>query len=55
MKFAALPWNEDEFINTWFDFTELAKPDEISGRASDAFVKNQSRVHPPGPVVRIDS
>jgi hypothetical protein len=30
VKFAALPWNACEWINTWFDFMVLAKPDGIS-------------------------
>lgn len=25
MKFAVLPWNEDEFITTWYAFMEFAK------------------------------
>jgi hypothetical protein len=34
VKFAALPWNGVEFISTWFDSTELARPDGISRCAS---------------------
>jgi hypothetical protein len=38
VKFAALPWNEDEFISTWCDFTEFAKPDGISLRVAEGAV-----------------